>query len=309
MMTSASDHPDTHSDDARSADAHTADAHTRTVLIAGCGDLGTEVGLRFSALGYPVVGLRRSAHLLPPEIDGQSVDLSLQKPEIPPTTDTVVVALAASAPTEEAYRAAYVDGLRNLLDALDDAAIVPRRFVLVSSTAVFDVTDGSWVDETTPALPTAPRDAILLEAEQLLASRVPSAVVLRLSGIYGPGRERLITQVREGRATFGPAPRHTNRIHRDDAAAAIVHLATMRAEPQSLYLGVDDDTATLEEVLTFLAGELSAEPPTRADAGSDRGGNKRLRNTRLKSTGFDFTYPDYRSGYRALLAGEGKRHP
>lgn len=294
MMREASRHPD---------------AQSRTVLIAGCGDLGTEVGLRFSALGHPVVGLRRSAHLLPPHFGGQSVDLSQQKPQIPPTTDTVVVALAASAPTEEAYRAAYVDGLRNLLDALDDAGIVPRRFVLVSSTAVFDVTDGSWVDETTPATSTAPRDAILLEAERLVVSRVPHAVVFRLSGIYGPGRERLITQVREGRATVGPTPRHTNRIHRDDAAAAIVHLATMHTEPQGLYLGVDNNTATNEEVLTFLAGELSAAPPTRVDTDSDRVGNKRLRNTRLRSTGFDFTYPDYRSGYRSLIAGEGARHP
>jgi len=286
-----------------------AEAHSRTVLIAGCGDLGTEVGLRFSALGHPVVGLRRSAHLLPPEIDGQSVDLSREKPAIPSTTDTVVVALAASAPTAEAYRAAYVDGLRNLLDALRDAAIVPRRFVLVSSTAVFDVTDGSWVDETTPAVSTAPRDAILLEAEQLVASRVPHAVVFRLSGIYGPGRERLITQVREGRATVGPTPRHTNRIHRDDAAAAIIHLATLETQPHNLYLGVDDNTATLDEVLTFLAGELSAAPPTRVDTDSDRGGNKRLRNARLKSTGFNFTYPDYRAGYRSLIAGDGIRHP
>jgi nucleoside-diphosphate-sugar epimerase len=289
--------------------ASSTPVNTQTVLIAGCGDLGTEVGLRFAALGHPVVGLRRSAHLLPPQIEGQAVDLSAEKPDVPASTSTVIVALAASARTEEAYRSAYVDGLRNLLDALDDAVVVPNRFVLVSSTAVYNITDGSWVDETAPAESSAPQDRILLEAEQLLLSRIPTAIVFRLSGIYGPGRERLITQVREGRATVGPTPRFTNRIHRDDAAAAIVHLALLPGQPESLYLGVDDNPALSEEVLTFLAGELSAAPPTPVDTDSDRGGNKRLRNTRLRSTGFEFTYPDYRSGYRALIAGEGTRHP
>ena len=284
-------------------------ASDQTVLIAGCGDLGTEVGLRLAALGHPVVGLRRSAHVLPPEIVGQSVDLSAEHPAIPATTHTVIVALAAGTPTEKGYRAAYVDGLTNLLDALDDAGVVPQRFLLVSSTAVYDVTDGSWVDENTPATSASPKDRILLEAEQLVVARVPNAVVFRLSGIYGPGRERLITQVREGRATIGHTPRHTNRIHRDDAAAAIVHLVRMDAPGQTLFLGVDNNPATSDEVYTFLANELSAAPPTVSDTVSDRGGDKRLRNDRLRATGFEFTYPDYRSGYRALIAGEGTRHP
>jgi nucleoside-diphosphate-sugar epimerase len=289
--------------------ASSVSTHTQTVLIAGCGDLGTEVGLRFAALGHPVVGLRRSAHLLPPQIEGQAVDLSVDKPVIPADTSTVIVALAASVVTEEGYRAAYVDGLRNLLDALDDAVVVPNRFILISSTAVYDISDGSWVDESVAAASSAPRDRVLLEAEQLLLSRIPTATVFRLSGIYGPGRERLVTQVREGRATVGPTPRYTNRIHRDDAAAAIVHLALLPAQPEPLYLGVDDNPALSEEVLTFLAGELSAAPPTAVDTESTRGGNKRLRNTLLRSTGFEFTYPDYRSGYRALIAGVGTRHP
>jgi nucleoside-diphosphate-sugar epimerase len=165
----------------------------QTVLIAGCGDLGTEVGLRLAALGHPVVGLRRSAHVLPPEIVGQSVDLSAEHPAIPANTHTVIVALAAGTPTEEGYRAAYVDGLTNLLDALDDAGVVPQRFLLVSSTAVYDVTDGSWVDENTPATSASPKDRILLEAEQLVAARVPHAVVFRLSRRFARVGQRLVT--------------------------------------------------------------------------------------------------------------------
>jgi len=279
-----------------------------TVVIAGCGDLGTEVGLRFAQLGHRVIGLRRDAARLPAAIIGQSVDLTREQPTLPADTEIVIVAIAAGSPTVDAYRAAYVDGLRHVLDALD--GVEPRRVLLVSSTAVYNINDASWVDEQTPTRPRPGTDAILLEAERMLHARIPAAVVLRLSGIYGPGRERLITQVREGRATLSAASRHTNRIHRDDAAAAIVHLLTRDDAPDSLYLGVDHAPVLMNEVLTFLATELGLPQPPADDAptAGQRGGDKRLSNRRLLDTGFTFGFPSYREGYRALLAGEGIRH-
>lgn len=287
-----------------------------TVLIAGCGDLGTEVGLRFARLGHTVVGLRRNTSVLPADITGQSIDLSIEKPVIPSDTEFVVVAISADSPTIDAYRAAYLDGLRNLLDALDHARITPRRVLLVSSTAVYDVNDGSWVDEQTPANPKPGTDSIVLDTERMLHSRIPTATVLRLSGIYGPGRERLIDQVRGARAILSADSRHTNRIHRDDAAAAIVHLLVRDDEAAPLYLGVDSAPVPGNEVLTFLAAELGLAEPTLAPVSgrvttreSQRGGDKLLRNQLLRDTGFTFTYPTYREGYRALLSGLGNRHP
>ncbi|MBC7441508.1 MAG: SDR family oxidoreductase [Ramlibacter sp.] len=280
-----------------------------TVLIAGCGDLGTEVGLRLAALGHRVVGLRRRTDLLPAAISGQSIDLSRERPVVPPGTEIVLVALTPGSPTPEAYRSTYVDGLRNLLDGLDDAHVIPRRFLLVSSTAVYDVSDGSWVDEQTPPNPRPGTDAILLEAERMLQSRIPSAVVFRLAGVYGPGRERLITQVREGRATVSAQSRHTNRIHRDDAAAAIVHLIQREEQPHPLYLGADNAPVVSRDVLNFLATELGLPVPTTDGTESQRGGDKRISNRLLLDTGFTFTYPTYREGYRAILDGRGTRHP
>jgi len=280
-----------------------------TVLIAGCGDLGTEVGLRLAGLGQHVVGLRRQAHLLPAALEGQSVDLAAERPVVPPDTDLVVVAIAAGNPDPAVYRAAYVTGLANLLDALEDAGVTPRRFLMVSSTAVYDVNDASTVDEHTPATPGPGTDSILLEAEELLRSRIPAAVVLRLGGIYGPGRERLIDQVREGRATVGERHRLTNRVHRDDAAGMIVHLLCRAKAPDQLYLGVDSTPVPAAEVLAFVAGELGLPVPEIVETGSRRGGDKRVSNQRLLETGFSFTYPSYREGYRAVLAGDGVRHP
>ncbi|WP_104191745.1 NAD(P)H-binding protein [Cryobacterium sp. Y82] len=286
-----------------------------TIVIAGCGDLGTEVGLRLAKLGHAVVGVRRNASVLPAEISGQSIDLSLEKPAIPSDTEYVVIAISAGSPTIEAYRAAYLDGLRNLLDALDDARVTPRRVLLVSSTAVYDINDGSRVDEQTPANPRPGTDSIVFDAERMLHSRIPNATVLRLAGIYGPGRERLIKQVRDG-TVLSATSRHTNRIHRDDAAAAIVHLLLRPEQPAPLYLGVDNASVPGNEVLVFLAAELglpelaleTKTPPAPTREGQ-RGGDKILSNRLLRDTDFTFTYPTYREGYRALLAGAGKRHP
>jgi nucleoside-diphosphate-sugar epimerase len=300
-----------------------------TVLLAGCGDLGTEAGLRFAAAGHRVVGWRRSPDKLPAAIEGARADLTTPPlPPIPADTTAVVVAVAADSPTEAAYRAAYVDGLSNVLDALDldrkrDGAASPsrlRRVLFVSSTAVYGDAGGGWVDERTTPEPGGFSGRIIREAEDLLRQRLLgtgiSPVVLRLGGIYGPGRTRLIDQVRSGTAATAPAePRYTNRIHRDDAAAAIVHLCTMAAEPAPVYLGVDNDPAELGEVQRFLADELGLPlPPSGVSAGSgggepSRGGNKRCSNALLRSTGFEFAYPTFREGYRAILAGEGVRHP
>jgi len=284
-----------------------------TVVLAGCGDLGTEAALRFVSLGHRVLGLRRSADELPASIEGVSIDLSTTRPTLPADTEVVVVALSAGSRDVDTYRASYVDGLRNVLDALDDAAAVGARVLFVSSTAVYDVDDGSIVDESTPATGASPTAEVILEAEALLHERRPDGVVLRLGGIYGPGRERLISQVRDGEATLaepaGSSP-HTNRIHRDDAAAAIVHLTTTSAPTDVLYVGVDDEPSRLDDVLTFVADELGLPvPPSAPPRGRQAGGDKRLSNARLRGTEFSFTYPTYREGYRAVIAGESVRHP
>ena len=278
-----------------------------TVLIAGCGDLGTEAGLRFAAAGFPVLGWRRSAEKIPAPLTGQSADLTGPLPVIPADTEIVVISTAAGERTEAAYRSAYVDGTANVLDALERDGVQPRRILFVSSTAVYGDAEGGWLDEDSPTAPASVTGAVIREAEDLLHARRPDAVVLRLAGIYGPGRTRLIDQVRSGAPDPGPG-QLTNRIHRDDAAAAIVHLTTATAEPAPLYLGVDDEPVEQRDVLAFLAGELGTSLSAGEPGKSSRGGNRRLSNARLGSTGFSFAYPTFREGYRAVLAGHGVRH-
>ncbi len=279
------------------------------LLLVGCGDLGTELGLRAVAGGHRVHALRRRAELLPADLHGIVADLDAPLPPLPDDVEVVVFTVAADDRTVEAYRRAYLRGPQRVLDHLRRAGVTPSRVVFVSSTAVYGVDDGSEVDEDTPVSPRTPTAEVLVAAEQALWARRPDTVVLRLAGIYGPGRTRLLERVRAGTAIRPDPDVITNRIHRDDAAAAAVHLATVVPNPQRCYLGVDDGPAPLGEVIGFLAEELGVPMPARGPVERNRGGNKRCRNDRLRATGLRLEHPTFREGYRAILAGAGVRHP
>ena len=267
------------------------------VLLVGCGDLGAAVGLRLAALGHDVLALRRNASLVPSPLAGRSVDLTREAPDLAGVRPRfVVVALTARPRTEEAYRATYVDGMAWALDALEHP---PERAVLVSSTAVHPSSEEPVLqDETTPAAPADGPGRMLVAAEEAFHRRLPHGTVLRLSGLYGGSSRRLLDQVREGR--IDDPHRWTNRIHREDAAAAVVHLLTMDAEPEALYLGTDDEPAQLGDVAAHLAGQLGAPAPPSADP--QQGHGKRLSNARLRATGWAPTRPTFREGYAELTS-------
>ncbi|MFQ4149596.1 NAD-dependent epimerase/dehydratase family protein [Arthrobacter sp. LAPM80] len=280
------------------------------VVIAGCGDLGTEAGLRFASLGHRVMGLRRSAEKLPSEIEGQAIDLSVEMPSLPVDTTIVVIAMSPDQRSVEGYQAAYVNSVLRIAAAIRKDCAAPPRVLYVSSTAVYGIDDGSWVDETTPTQPTSPTAVVLLEAEETLLQLIPEATILRLGGLYGPGRTREIDRVRQGVAPISSEPEFTSRIHRDDAAAAIVHLMTMQNWPETVYIGVDNLPADRRDVVEFLARSLDLPAPE-VNSDSSRGQGirgKRCNNHRLRETGFVFSYPTYREGYAAVLEGGGVRH-
>ncbi len=279
--------------------------------------MGTALGELLARDRHEVFGLRRRPDGLPAAIRPLAADLS--RPEtlraLPPGIDLVFYTAAASAGDDDAYRAAYVDGLRHVLEAL--SARPPRRVLFTSSTGVYAQQDGEWVDEDSPTEPDQFSGKRLLEGEALLAASEIESVVLRLGGIYGPGRTRLIESVRSGRATVRrDPPVFTNRIHRDDCAGALAHLAFLSA-PAACYLGVDSEPAEQAEMLTWLAKRLGVEAPRELapdevaapalpGASARRGGsNKRCRNDRLLASGYRFRFPSYREGYDAVLRGMG----
>ena len=280
-----------------------------TALIVGCGDLGTEVGLRLHAAGERVIGWRRNPPAGPqPGIEFAAVDIVAGCEW--PGADLLVIAAAPG--RDDGYEDTYLTGLQHVLQSMDAAGAAPRRALLVSSTAVYGSASGD-VDETTPIAAPEGRAAVLLEAERrfldFFAGSETDAVVLRLGGIYGPGRTRLIDQVREGRAVIPQTPAVTNRIHRDDAAAAVLHLLTRPERPEQLYLGVDDAPAELGDVLRFIADRLGMPEPPAGEVERTRGGARRCSNALLRASGFRFAFPDHRAGYAHLLGDPRPRHP
>jgi nucleoside-diphosphate-sugar epimerase len=286
------------------------------VLIAGCGYVGGELARRLVRRGARVWALRRSDAPVPAGAEPVRADLADPSAlrSLPAEPDAVVYALSAGSSTEAAYRAAYVDGLVNLLAALRRAGASPSRLVYVSSTGVYGQSAGEWVDETSPTEPSGFTGRILLQGEETARTSGVPSVVLRLGGIYGPGRTRLIDAARAGTARRPARPRYTNRIHRDDAAGALEHLLGLE-RPEPVYLGVDGDPAEAGEVYAWLAARLgiAAPPVERAGSGLSggagarapytAGAGKRCRNDCLVASGYVFRYPSFREGYAALLAG------
>ena len=288
------------------------------ILIAGCGDVGTTLGLTLSATGHDVWGLKRHPADLPPPVQPLAADLTdpTTLTALPANLDAVVYSAAAAGFSKAHYQAAYVEGVRNLLNALRQAGQHPKRLLFTSSTSVYAQHQGEWVDEDSPAEADGFSGRCLREGEQWIWGSGWPAVAVRFGGIYGPGRTRLIDSVREGSATcFDGSPIYTNRIHRDDCARTLAHLLEY-PEPEPLYLAVDDDPAPLDEVLNWLADQLNVphpprllQPPakpgaeTRRDPATRMRASKRCRNARLRASGFQFRYPSYREGYAALLSG------
>lgn len=263
------------------------------LLVAGFGDLGARVAARRIAAGAQVLALRRRAMDDAHAMRGIRADLTTGEglSQLPRQADALLFCVAPDTRDERAYRALYLDGLRRLLDRVD-----APRLVFVSSTAVFAQDAGDWVDEDSEAAPGAFNGRVLLDAEAV-AREHPGGAVLRLSGLYGPGREALLRRARAGRAV---ARRWTNRIHIDDAASAAALLLDVPvARAAATWLGSDDAPWLEYEVQAWLRAREGL-PAVAPEAGPETG--RRVANARLRALGWAPAFPDFRAGYAALTA-------
>ncbi len=267
------------------------------ILIAGCGDVGNALATRLLAEGCEVWGVRRQVAALATGVLPWRIDLtdpgSFGAP--PAAFDHVFYTASADRRDEDHYRSVYVDGLRDLLDALRSAGCPLQRIFFTSSTAVYGQSQGQWVDENSPTEPARFNGKVLLEAEAVVRDAPETGINVRLSGIYGPGRTRLVRKVRDGEATATPS--WTNRIHVEDCAGVLHHLMHIR-DPESLYLGSDDLPVTTADVVTWLSAEIDVPAPP---PGPSERLNKRCRNARLRDAGYRFQYPSFQEGYAPIV--------
>ncbi len=212
-----------------------------------------------------------------------------------------------------------------VLNAASD--IIPARMPklewigYLSTVGVYGDHQGGWVDETGDCRPTSHRSHWRVDAEDRWralgqAAGVPVAI-LRLSGIYGPGRNAFVN-LENGRAKRLIKPDQVfNRIHAADIAGALWHLAERRQG--GVFNVTDDEPAPPQDVVTYAAELMGIEPPPEIPfdtaqlspmARSFYGENKRVSNAALRATGYELRYPNYRAAFDAMWAegnwrGEG----
>ncbi|ATJ84727.1 SDR family oxidoreductase [Halomonas beimenensis] len=281
-----------------------------TTLILGCGDIGTTLGQELLAAGQRVIGVRRQAGKLDGSgLEGVAADLgdAAALAELP-DADILVYVVSADRFEEAAYRAAYPDGLKAILGEYGARQRPPKHVFFVSSTSVYAQQGGEVVDETSPTQPTGFSGQLMREAEQALIEHELPGTVVRFSGIYGPGRDRLIHQVGEGRIAPATPAMYSNRIHRDDCAGVLAHLIEQALAEEALhplYLASDCEPAPLHEVMAWLAKQLKVEATETIQSPLRRRASKRCDNSRLLESGYRFRYPSYREGYAQVLREQG----
>jgi nucleoside-diphosphate-sugar epimerase len=276
------------------------------VLVAGCGWLGTEIARRLVLAGERVTGIRRdpgrAAALAALGVEPLALDLADPAALARlPDADAVVACQSAASDGEGAYRAAYVDATRTLLAAA--ARSGARALVYTGSTGVFGQRDGSDVEEATPPAPSSPTAAVLVEAERLVAGAAAGglrASVVRLSGLYGPGRAGILDRVRSGALALGPGDEAwMNFCHRDDAAAFVL-AALARGRAGAVYHGSDAHPPRRREVVEWIAARLGIPAPrgSAAPPGPDR---RVLSSATRVELGVALAYPSFRDGLAPLL--------
>ncbi|MFZ1072632.1 MAG: SDR family oxidoreductase [Verrucomicrobiia bacterium] len=284
-------------------------------LIVGCGYVGLPLGAELIRRGHDVSGLRRSVSAenelkaagIQPLFGDVTQPGTLAR--LPRDFDWVINCVSSNGGGVDEYRQVYLQGMRNLIDRF--APNPPKKFVYTGSTSIYGQTDGSQVKETSPTEPAADTAKVLLETEKLLLAAVTErkfpAVILRVAGIYGPGRGHRFRQFLKNEARIeGDGSRFLNMIHRDDLIGCII-AALKSGRAGEVYNAVDDEPVSQANFFQWLAATVGKYPPPSVPENPvenrRRGAtNKRVLNRRLKmELGCQFKYPNFRKGYTAEI--------
>ena len=282
------------------------------ILFIGCGDIAQRTApllcyqdqLRDQ---HQCFGLRRNPKSLPSSIipvTGDVTDQSQLQTVLAQGFDVLVATLTPDSFTEEAYRSAYLQAAQSLKQALKAIAGKPPLVIWVSSTSVYGDAEGAWVDEDSPTKPHTFSGRILLAAEETIQTLPGAKTVIRFSGIYGPGRNRMLTQVREGKGRPPQPELWSNRIHSEDCAGVIAHMIRLHQQGnrlQPVYLASDSEPVTQHDIRNWLAAQIGIEL---TEESVKKGPIRRCSNRNLLQSGYQFKYPTFKEGYLALLDGE-----
>lgn len=300
------------------------DFSAKTLCILGCGYVGEAVAREALQRGMSVSALTRN-----PEKAAALRELGLANvvvaeldkgdwhTELAPDFDFVLNCVSSAGGGMDGYRKSYVDGQRSALQWAAQGRV--GTYVYTGATSVYPQSDGELVGEDDVGTELSEAGRILLGAEEVLLgqshSGINRAMVLRLGGIYGPGRHHLLDQLRRGETTFaGRGDFIVNYIHRDDIVSAV--FACFGA-PESIgdriYNVVDGHFPSKAEIVNWIAAQLGMDKPDfDADRQTKRAGarqgpqgtlpNRRVDAARIRhELGWSPRFADFRPGYRAFM--------
>lgn len=268
----------------------------KKVMIIGHGYVGSALARTLHESGAPVTAVNRSVEEKTPyqQVAADvscSEDIEALASGLAEQPDTIIHCASSSRGGADAYRAVFLEGIRNLQEHFPGVPIL-----FTSSTSVYGQTDGSVVTETSATSPDRETSRILVEAEELVQSG--GGIPLRLAGIYGPERSIYLKRILEGTATIeaGEVSRYVNQIHRDDIIGAILHLMNRPECRGACFNVVDDTPLTQREVYEKLAGFFGKERPPETEPERNRKRawtNKIVSNAALRETGWVPKYPSF----------------
>jgi nucleoside-diphosphate-sugar epimerase len=281
-------------------------------LIFGCGYLGSRVAQRWLARGDEVHAVtRRAEQALQLERLGihphvGDVTESFELPEIA-SLETVLFAVGYDRTSGKSIEEVYVRGLENALERVPGSI---RQFIYISSTGVYGQSNGEWIDEDSVCLPRRAGGKACLAAEHQLAEHRlgPRSVVLRMAGLYGPGRLPKLHHLRAGKPLEVARGATLNLIHIDDAAR-IVLAAEQHARPPCRFVVADGHPVPRADFYRELSAILDVPPPRFVEPSGDRLDtrrsitSKRVNNARmLRDLKISLVYADYQQGLASIAA-------
>lgn len=270
----------------------------RTVLILGTGYLGQALAESLRKAGHTALTADLDMQKAIYEADiTDEASMSKFAARIP-APQIIVMCASTRGGGEEAYRRLYANGTRNTLEAFPGIPLI-----FCSSTSVYGITDGRWITEEHNVYPSSGKSSQLIQAEQAVLAA--GGTVVRLGALYGPGRCVLASQYcAKGTALPGDMDRWINYIHRDDAAAALHLLCTLREHPSGIYNLTDRTPMQMGEIYAYLSGllEMPVPQPVPLPAEARRGlSNQRISCARLLALGWEPLYPSFADGVHNVL--------
>ncbi len=273
------------------------------ILLAGCGQLGLQLGQQLQANGDKVIGVKRTD--VPSNFPLLLADLSDSNAlaNQTPNYDVIVFSVTPSERTETAYRHVYTDILQNVV-AFAKRHSIPPLIIFTSSTSVYGQQNGQWVNENSPTEPTHFSGKWVLHGEKYLQQHWNNHLIVRFSGIYGKNRRGLIDYA-IGENPIQKTPTvWTNRIHEADCVGSLLFLINRYRCGELLekcYLVSDNQPVGRYEVCELICQLLEKSPPPIATEKLIDNCNKRCDNQKIKSLGYRFIYPTFMEGYRSIL--------